>query len=249
MKKLLNFKSLVVSIALALMLVSCGNRDIQDVIERHGVDLQEPVIVIAWTDVEEATIGDKIGYTITIISDPEIEVQMPQFGENLGGFAIKDFSEPLPRRFKGKNVAEKWYLLDTYITGTYVIPAPVVKFTTSGGEEGEIKGENVSVEVVSVIADGEEPEDIKDIAGPVNLPVDYTPHILLGVAIAVVIGVIIASYLLLRRRERIIEEAPPRPAHEIAYEQLQGISEAKLVETVEKDKYYVLLSPFVRQYL
>jgi hypothetical protein len=249
MEKLLNSKSLVISIALALMLVSCGNRDIQDLIERHGVDLREPVIVIAWTDVEEATIGDKIGYTITIISDPEIEVQMPEFGDNLGGFAIKDFDDLPPREFDGKNVLEKWYLLDVYITGTYIIPAPVVKFTASSGEESEIEGKDVSVEVVSVIADGEEPEDIQDIAGPVDLPVDYTPHILLGVGIAIVIGGIIAAYLLLRRRERIIEEAPPRPAHEIAYEQLQGISEAGLVETGEKEKYYVLLSAVVRQYL
>jgi len=240
---------LVIFTIFTLTLVSCGNRDIQDLVERYSIDLQEPVIVIAWTDVEEATIGGKIRYTITIISDPEIEVQMPEFGENLGGFAIKDFGEPLPREFKGKNVAEKWYLLDTYITGTYVIPAPVVKFATSGGEESEIEGEDVSVEVVSVIADGEEPEDIKDIAEPVNLPVDYTPHILLGVGIAVVIGAAIASYLLLRRRERIIEEAPPRPAHEIAYEQLQGIAEARLVETGDTEKYYVLLSAVVRQYL
>lgn len=242
-------RCLIVLIAIALMLGSCDDRDIQDLVERHNVNLQEPVIVVAWTDVEEATIGDKIRYTITIISDPGLDVRIPQFGENLGGFAIKDFGQSPSREFKGKNVEEQWYLLDTYLTGTYTVPAPVVKFTGRDGEESEVEGNEVSVEVVSVIPDGEEPEDIKDIAGPVNLPVDYTPHILLGVGIVVIIGAGISTYILLRRREREVEEAPPRPAHEIAYEQLQGIAEAELVETGQIGKYYVLLSAVVRQYL
>ncbi len=125
----------------------------------------------------------------------------------------------------------------------------MVRFTGSDGGKSEIEGNEVSVEIVSVIEDGEEPEDIKDIAGPVNLPMDYTPHILLGVGIIVAIGAGIATYILLRRREREVEEAPPRPAHEIAYEQLQGIAEAELVEAREIDRYYVLLSAVVRQYL
>ena len=35
-------------IAVTFMLGACTERDIQDLIERHGVNLQEPVIVIAW---------------------------------------------------------------------------------------------------------------------------------------------------------------------------------------------------------
>ncbi|MFC1712866.1 hypothetical protein ACFL6S_04305 [Candidatus Poribacteria bacterium] len=240
---------LAILITLALMLGSCGDSDIQDLVERHNADMQDPAIVIASADVEEATIGDKIEYTVTIILDSNLtDVQIPQFGENLGGFAIKDFGQS-SREFEGKNVEERWYRLDTYFTGTYTIPAPVVRFTGGDGEESEVEGNEVSVEIVSVIEDGEEPEDIKDIAGPVDLPMDYTPHILLGVGILVIIGAGLTTYILLRRREREVEEAPPRPAHEIAYEQLQGIAEAELVQARETDRYYVLLSAVVRQYL
>jgi len=228
---------------IAFVFLSCSEQDIQE------EQLKGPVTVIASTDVEEATIGDKIRYSIIIISDPEIEIKAPQFGENLGGFAIKDFGQLPQRKYKGKNRQEQWYILDTYITGIYTIPAPVVKFTGSDGEEKEIEGNDVSVEVKSVIADGEEPEDIKDIAGPVDLPKDYTPHIWIGAVAVAIIGAGVTTYILLRRRERVVEEAPPRPAHEIAYEQLQEIADAELIETGETEIYYVLLSAVVRHYL
>ena len=240
---------LAILIILALVLAACSDRHIGELIEQHNVDLQEPVSVIASTDVTKVTIGDKIQYFITIISDPDLEVPNPSFGENLDAFGIKDFDTLEPRDYKGKIVTGRWYTLDIYVVGTYTIPAPVVKFTGPDGKETEVEGNEVTVEVVSVIPDGEEPEDIKDIAGPMVLPKDYTPHILVGVSIVVFIGACIVAYILIQRRERKAFEAPQRPAHEIAYEQLQGIVKAKLVETGEIGKYYVLLSAVVRHYL
>ncbi len=233
----------VLCLVFVLVLAACESENIKE------EELKGPVTVIASTDVQEATIGDKIRYTITVISDPELEVDLPQFGENLGGLAIKDFGQSPPSKFKGKTRQEQWYLLDTYITGTYTIPAPVVKFKSQDGKETEIEGNEVNVEVISVIADGEEPEDILDIAGPVDLPVDYTPYIWIGAGIAVFIGAGIAAFILLRHRERKMEDAPPMPAHEIAYEQLQQIAEANLIEAGEIERYYVLLSAVVRHYL
>lgn len=230
-------------LCLAFVFSACESEGIKE------EDIKGPVTVIASTDVQEATIGDKIRYTVTVISDPELEVVLPQFGENLGGLAIRDFGQSPPGKYKSRTRQEQWYLLDTYITGTYTIPAPVVKFKGQDGKESEVEGNDVSVEVVSVIADGEEPEDIMDIAGPVNLPVDYTPYILIGVGVAILIGAGTAIFILLRRRERKVEEAPPRPAHEIAYEQLQQIAEAGLIEAGEIERYYVLLSAVVRHYL
>jgi len=134
-------------IALALVLGSCSD---QDIAEEH---LKVPIAVIASTDVQEATIGDKIRYTVTIISDPELDVRIPQFGENLDEFGIKEFGKLPPKKVKGKIITKQWYLLDAYVTGIYTIPAPVVKFTEHDGKEHEVEGNQVSVEVKSVIAD------------------------------------------------------------------------------------------------
>ncbi len=240
---------LIILLTISLVLVSCGDDRTEDLLEQYDVDLTKPVTVIASTDVEEATIGDKIRYTITVISDPELDVTIPPFGENLDSFGIKDFGRSEPRDFKGKTIEEQWYVLDTYITGIYNIPPPVVRFTRTDGGVREVEGNDVSIEIISVIPDSEEPEDIMGIADPVNLPVDYKPYILIGAGIVVLIGAGITTYILLRRRERKIEEAPPRAAHEIAYEQLQEIVNANLIETEEIGKYYVLLSATVRYYL
>jgi len=213
------------------------------------VDLAEPVTVIASTDFEKATIGDKIRYTITIISDPELDYIAPQFGQNLGSFGIKDFGRSPSRNFKGKRIEEQWYVLDIYVTGIYTIPPPVVTYKGPDGEEVQVEGGEINVEIMSVIPDSEEPEDIRDIVDPVNLPVDYTPYIWIGAIIAAVAAAGIAVYLLLRHRERKIVEAPPRAAHEIAYDQLQEIADADLVEAGEIEKYYVLLSATIRYYL
>ena len=242
-------RNLAVLIAFALALGACSDNHIDELVELYNVDLQKPVSVVASTDISEITIGEKIQYSVAVIFDPDLEVRVPPFGENLGGFGIKDFGEFAPREYKGKTVRERWYTLDIYVVGAYMIPAPVTTFTDPNGEEIEVKGNEIMVDVISVIPDDEEPEDIKDIVKPVNLPMDYTPHILLGVGIVVLIGACIVAYILIRRRERKEAEIPPRPAHEIAYEQLEGIAEAKLVELQEIDKYYVLLSAVVRHYL
>ena len=235
--------SWVLCLASVLIFGACNDGDIEQ------AELKGPITVVASTDIEEATIGDEIRYTITVIYDPELDVRVPQFGENLGGFGIKDFGQSPSKKVKGRNRQEQWYLLDTYLTGTYTIPAPVVKFTGHDGKESEVEGNEVIVQVESVIADGEEPEDIMDIAGPVDLPVDYSPYIWIGAGAAVLIGAGVTVYILLRRRERKVEEAPPRPAHEIAYEQLQEIVAANLIKAGEIETYYVLLSGVVRYYL
>jgi hypothetical protein len=228
---------------ITFILIACESEDIGDEY------LKDPVSVMASTDVQEATIGDKIRYVITIISHPEIQVETPQFGENLGGFAIKDFGREKPRKYKGKLIQKQWYVLDTYVTGTYNIPAPVVKYTGSDGAEAQASGNEVSLVVKSVIPDSENPEDIKDIAEPVELPVDYTPYILIGVVFIILAGGGIAAYILIRRRKKTGGVEPPKPAHEIAYEQLQQIAEAGLIESGEIERYYVLLSAVVRYYL
>lgn len=240
---------LAIFITLALAIGACSDRRIGELIDQYKVDLQEPVSVIASTDVTEVTIGGKIQYFITIISDPDLEVPNPSFGENLEAFGIRDFNIFEPRDYKGKIITGRWYTLDIYVVGTYTIPAPVVKYTGPDGAKIEVQGNEIIVEVAGVIPDGEEPEDIKDIAGPVSLPRDYTPHILVGVGVVVFIGLCIMAYILVRRRERKAFEAPPRPAHEIAYEQLQGIADSRFVETGEIETYYVLLSAVIRHYL
>ena len=214
--------------------------------QEHAV---KPIAVATVVDETEITIGDKIKYTITVEAIAALKVELPEFGENLGGFAIKDFGQAEPRRRNGRMAFEQWYILDTYTTGSYVIPAPVIRYTDTAEATHEIEGTEIRIEVKSVLSEADEPKDIKDIAAPVALPVSYRGLILWSVAATVCIVTAIIVFLYCRRRRLNREEIVRRPAHEIAYEQLEALITSQLIEEGRIEEYYVAISDTVRSYL
>lgn len=209
----------------------------------------EPVTVTTRVDETEITIGDTIKYTISVNAMPSVKVELPEFGENLGGFAIKDFGQVEPTRRKERMVFEQWYILDTYTTGSYTIPAPVVRYTDAAEATHEVEGEEIRVEVKSVLSDGDAPKDIKDIAAPAALPVSYRGLIfwLVAAITFIVAGIVIFLYFRRRRLKR--EVILRRPAHEIAYERLEALIASQLIEQERIEEYYVAISDTIRSYL
>ena len=214
--------------------------------QQHAI---EPITVTTRVDEPEITIGDTIKYTISVNAIASLTVQLPEFGENLGGFAIKDFGHVEPERRNGRMVYEQWYSLDTYTTGSYTIPAPVVRYTDAAEAMREIEGEEIRVEVKSVLSGDDAPNDIKDIAAPAALPASYRGLIFWCIAAAafIVAGIVILLYF--RRRRLNKEVIVRRPAHDIAYEQLEALIAAQLIEHRRIEEYYVAISDTIRSYL
>ena len=207
-------------------------------------------MVMAEVDRSEINIGDRILYTITVISKPDLTIDFPQISENLGGLTLEDFGSDSPERSRESVRRDGWYRLYTYKTGSYTIPPPVIVYSDDEGKGGEIKGGEVKVEVVSLIPEGEEPEDIRDIKPPVGLPVNYLPFILLGVGGLIIVGGLVGLWFFLKKRRRpILKEEEEKPAHIIAYEGLDHILSLRLIEQGRIEEYYVLLSDVVRRYL
>lgn len=218
--------------------------------EQKEVSDQEPIVVAASVERREINIGDKIKYTITVKYQPGLKIKFPEFGENLAGFAIKDFGRSPEKKEGNRLVQEQWYLLDTYVTGSYTIPAPIIKYTTTDGIEEEIEGPALTIEVKSLISEEGQEDDIRDIKPPLNLPVNYTKFIWLGtVALTVVILLWGVVAYFVRRQKGEIEIPHFRPAHEIAFEQLKVIRELGLPQQGKIEEYYVRLSDVVRRYL
>ena len=234
---------IVLTIALLLYILSPSAPVLAQ--EHNG----DPISVM--TQVSRATvyIGDKFVYTITVDADPKFTVKIPLFRENLGGFDIVDVAEAEPLKHEGRMVYQRRYTLDSFTTGSHTIPATVVFYTDAAGRELEIEAEAVAVEVKSVLPDDEVPQDIKDIPGPVELPVNNTPLLIGIVAVMLVIAGGAAAFLWLRRRKTIQEETVKKPPHVIAYEQLESLMASGLIEAGRIEEYYVLLSNTVRTYL
>ena len=208
-----------------------------------------PITITTQVSRATMTIGDKVEYTITVHANPELKVEFPQFGDNMGGFAIKDFGEAEPKKHKGRMVYRQRYTLDSYTTGSHTIPAPLVFYTDADGRKLEIEGEAVTIEVKSVLPEDEEPQDIKDIPDPVELPVNNTA-LLVGIIIgALFIAGGVAAFLWLKKRKESRDEIVRKPPHVIAYEQLEKLVASGLIEAGRIEEYYVLLSDTIRTYL
>jgi len=90
-------------------------------------------------------------------------------------------------------------------------------------------------------------KDIIDIRGPVDLPGGF-PFRLLAILALLVIAAVAAKFLIKKfgGKERVL---PPRPAHEIAYDDLRDLKMRGLPGQGRIKEYYIALSFIVRQYL
>jgi hypothetical protein len=206
-----------------------------------------PLEVSASVDKDKVTIGDKITYTLFVKAGKDIEVEFPEFAQNLGDFAIKDFGSSRKGWFKTK-IYRQWYVLDTYVSGKYSIPASTIKYRQNEQEEWqEVSIDEVFVEVESILESAEDKQDIREIAGPIGFPVKI-PWYAWGILGLIIAGAGIMFFLFKRRKYQEIF-IPPRPAHEIAYEALKALRQKEYLKRKDHKLYYIELSDIVRRYL
>jgi len=210
-----------------------------------------PVRVTARLDRNVITIGDKIRYELTVEAPPGVEFSFPEFGENLGVFAIKDFGHAPERTMRdGTKIARQWYVLDTYVTGVYIIPpAPITYKEPGDEEEHEVAAPQLSVLVESLLEKEGSPVDIRDIKGPVNVRADRRPiYIAAGAAVGALLIAAVAV-LVVRRRRRRTEMEPVETPWETALRELGELRSLDPLKEGRLEEFYVTLSRIVRRYL
>ncbi|MEA3328970.1 MAG: hypothetical protein U9Q08_04520 [Candidatus Omnitrophota bacterium] len=206
-----------------------------------------PLEVSVSVDKDKITIGDKITYTLVVKADKDIEIEFPEFAQNLGDFAIKDFGTSRRGWFKTETYRQ-WYVLDIYVSGKYSIPASLIKYRQSGEEEWqEVSTDEVSIEVESILESAEDKQDIREIAGPIGFPVKIPWYV--WVILALVVLAIGFVFFLSKRKKTKSTIIPPRPAHELAYEALEALRQKEYLNRGEHKLYYIELSGIVRRYL
>lgn len=211
--------------------------------------LAEEVTAEAGFDKATITIGEKVRYTITMEAPKDTKIEFPVIDSTLtsAGFAVRDFGEDNPVKVRKDKIRIKhWYLLDTYVTGAYNIPAVTVNYSLPDGTKGSASAKDVFLEVKSVIKEGEKAEDIKDIKGPADIKYSYKKFIIWSLIILFL--VLIASIgipLYLKYRHVIMPPPPPVPPHIIALSELRKIKGMNL----EIKEYYIGISGIVRHYI
>ncbi|UCF66209.1 MAG: DUF4381 family protein, partial [Acidobacteriota bacterium] len=133
--------------------------------------------------------------------------------------------------------------------GLLFIPGLTVQYRTAGEELRRVDGKDVSIRVSSLLDQDPDATDIRDIAGPVAVPFDWTP-LLIGLAVLVVLGgLVLVGTRLLRRINAPSAPPPPRPPDVVALEALARLRHQRLAEPEERAEWYVALSAIVRTYI
>ena len=204
-------------------------------------------------DRAKITIGDRIRYSIIIMRGDSVLIEMPEVGANLGAFEILDYEDPEPERIDGKILEKRVYIISTFDTGEFEIPPVNVQFVTRPDTiRQELSTEKIRVQVESLKPS--EAGDIKDIKAPLELERDMKRIIRLVVAgVGLILLALLIFYFIRRRRQgkSLIprKEEPPRPAHEVALEDLDKLIASDLLEKGDVKQFYIELSDIIRTYI
>jgi len=213
-----------------------------------AADQTEAPSVSVSVDRTEMTIGDPIRYTISVTAAADIEVEIPLLGEQVGDFTVLDFGELPPRDENGQVVTGRWFRLTTFETGHHLLPGPTIRYRHQTGERERIDGNDVSITVISLLAEAGQNPELRDIKPPEALPFDWRPYGLVAVAGLVLAGLGGGLFFYLRRPAPAV--APPAPpASQVALEALRRLHAQGLIEKQHFETYYVSLSAIVREYL
>lgn len=212
---------------------------------------REQILVESSVDRSVITVGDPITYTLTITRAESVAVEPPQMGVNLGQFEIRDYEVLEPRKTETGAIRESYsYIISIYDTGEFEIPPVRIVYTDLEGRAREISSQAIRITVNSVKPS--QAEDIKEIKPPVEIAAGTKTHLWVG-AVVLAVGGLVWLYLWRRKRaRREVEEeklGPPRPAHQIAYEELKRIESLNLIEQGLIKQFYTEVSEVIRRYV
>ncbi len=226
-----------------------------------------PITLRVTADKDTISIAEKLGLEIEVEATVGIDVQMPDAGLQISDFQIREFTD-LPVEEKGDvTVHRQRYMLDSFLSGEYEIPAVTVMYRDSRGEaedtpaddtdgeadEGllaELTTEPFTITVTSLLEGEFDPTAFRDVKDVVAVSADrrwawlFWPAVIVGGAACVVLVVVMVC-----RRSRRVKPKPVVPPHVWAFNQLQALAQERLVEGGRVQEFYYRLNEIVRAYI
>jgi hypothetical protein len=201
-------------------------------------------------DRQEIAIDGRICLSLELTMPADRLAALPDLPDRFGTFAVVVQSPTENSSGDGTMRLRRHYELEPEGVGPLAVPPLVVAVRGPGssGDAREIRTDPVAVTVTSVVPEGVDYTEPKDIAPPLSLPRPGLPieaWALLGLVLAA-IGV--AVYVWRRRRRRTVA-VRPRPAHLLALAELDRLRQAGLEDAGQVDAFYVRLSTILRRYL
>ncbi|MDQ7065799.1 MAG: hypothetical protein Q9P90_16315 [candidate division KSB1 bacterium] len=211
-----------------------------------------PVEVTSSVNRSQITIGDLIHYRIRVSRAPQVKVEWPSPGSNLGAFEIRDYALPEPREENGRIIEEMEYTISTFDTGAFVIPPIEVRYAMPPDTARYLlKTEPIEIYVASLKPSLE--GDIRGLKPQGVLPRDWRRILMYAGIALLVITLGVGAWFYWRYRKRgalpFVKPEPPRPAHEIALEALKALEAEQLLAQGQVKEHFSRLADILRAYL
>ena len=202
----------------------------------------------------EPRLSDLVEMDVTVEAQPDVEIKPPAFGQAVGDFLIRDYSERPPAAGSG-NVRRFHYQLEPAHAGKHLIRSVSIEFVDRrANSEAKalpvlIETEPLEVKVTSEFG-GAAPSlaNLEPMVVPQSVPRVSGMAWVIGVVVAGVLA-IAAAVVVVRRRKRRPIEVPRQSAEEIARGALAALLAENLPARGLIKEFYLRLTGIVRQYV
>ena len=201
-------------------------------------------------DRKTVTVGDPITITIRLFHPPEVRITSFEPERFLGDLALLERKTGETKTLQDGRVQESRVLrVARYKIGASRVPSIEASFVDAAGKEGKVATPPVPFAVGSILQEGD--TRTADIKNPAVMTVRRLWPFILAAAAAIVLA---AVWMWRRRSRRALPraEAPaaaPRPAHEVAYAEMERLLSSGLLESGQVKRFYIELAEILRRYV
>ena len=214
----------------------------------------QDVKVTSVFDSARISIGDQIGFTVTIDKPEGLNLQMPVFRDTIiKSIEIISGPEIDSSTQKGRIRIIQKYLVTSFDSGRYQVPPVYAEMKNESGLKRFYSDYTLLEVFRSRIAPADTTAKIFDIIKPYRAPLTFgeiLPWVLIALLAAAVVWFGLKFIRRLRRsdHEEVIVTIPD-PAHIIAFRELEKLREEKLWQSGEIKLYYTRVTEILRLYL
>jgi hypothetical protein len=222
-----------------------------DAIERKAEKGPVKLSVRVWP--REPRLSDLVEMDVIVESQPGVEIKPPAFGQAVGDFLIRDYSE---RRLDPASATTRrfHYQLEPAHAGKHLIHTVAIEFVDKrpnaegGGEPALIETDPLELNVTSELGDAAPSlANLEPMLPPQGVPQSYR---FFWFVLAGVVGVLVLLAVLARRRRKSRPVAARRQTpEEIAQAALSQLLTEELPARGLVKEFYLRLTGIVRQYV
>jgi len=223
----------------------------KDAIERSAEKGPVKLWVRVWP--RQPRLSDLVEMDVTVESQPDIDIKPPAFGQAVGDFLIRDYSER-PAEARAGNVRLFHYQLEPAHAGKHLIRSVSIEFVdrrpNSGGraEPALIETDPLEVNVTSELGvEAPSLANLEPMLPPRPVPQASGIRWLIAAAVAGVLAILVVLAMR-RRKHRPIEPRRQTP-EEIAHRALEALLAENLPAQGLIKEFYLRLTGIVRQYV